>query len=232
MSDLSALSSGKWYATEYLEACRFAFAQGEIQLALFQSARVAFELPAYHDPAGELEVVNGALKLILEKPEAYPKDPVSLRYPRSDVIEGLQQTRDRLAGEIAAAGAGAGSAAVTNVPAPSPWKEKVCLFDLTAPHNGYAWLYKPVVQDGQVFALLLGFHEWGLTEDSLQLVRVPLEGGPPSFLGQAPITGMVWVNRPYVLRRGPQSRLKDETPTTFDVGRAACVGDGCYFAAT
>ena len=230
MSDLWALLNGDGYATEHLEACRFAFAQGDIQLVLFQNARRAFEIPRYHELTGELELVNGMLKLILEKPEAYPTNNTGQYYARGAVIKDLQQTRDRLAGELAERGGR--TALATNAPPFSPWKQKVCLLDMATPINGYAWMYKPVVKDGQVFALALGFHEWGLPEDSLQLVRVPLEGGAPSFLGHAPITVTEWVNRPYVLRRGPQSRLKDETPTTFDVGRAACAGAGCYFAAT
>lgn len=205
---------------EYLEACHFAFAQKDIQPNLFYRAAEWLDFPHYRNLSEELEVVDGALKLILEKPDAYPKIKGSYS-DRIEVIKDLQQKSDKLAAGLAGTN--------TNVPAASPWKQSVCLLDLATPINGYAWLFKPVVQDGQVYAIALGVQEWGLPEDSLQLVKIPLTGGTPSFLGRAKITGIDWVNRPYVLKRGPHSRLTDETP---DVGRAACVGDGCYFAGT
>jgi hypothetical protein len=119
----------------------------------------------------------------------------------------------------------------TNAPAPSPWKQKDCLLDLVKPIDGLAWLFKPIVQDGQVFALALGIHEWGLPEDSLQLVRVPLTGGPPSFLGRAKITQFEWPDRNRIWLSDPASPLKGHA-AHLDVGRAACFGDGCYIAAT
>jgi hypothetical protein len=208
--------------SEYLEACRFAFAQEDIQPNLFYTAFFALEDRRHRKAPEELEAVNGALKLILDKPEAYP-DANSTFRKRDDVVKDLQQRRDQLKNELGGVSA--------NVPSPSPWKQKVCLLDLAAPINGLAWLFKPVVQDGQVFAAALGFHEWGLPEDSLQLVRVPLEGGAPSFLGRANIAGIDWLNRPYVLARQPKSRLTDNG-ANLDVERAACFGAGCYFAAT
>jgi len=212
---------------EFLEASRFAIAQGEVQPGLFLyalgvlDAFGVLENKRHRKVPEELEVVNGALKLVLERPEAYP---TGFSPDRSTFIKDLEQKRDRLAGELAGAN--------TNVPAPPSWKGSVCLLDLAKPINGLAWLFKPVVQDGEVFTVALGFHEWGLPEDSVQLFRVPLKGGPPSFLGRAKISGIDWSNRPYVLQRGPDSRLKDSMAWLDNVVRAACVGDGCYFAAT
>ena len=99
----------------------------------------------------------------------------------------------------------------------------MCLLDLAKPINGLAWLFKPVVQDGQVFAVALGFHEWGLPEDRVQLVGIPIKGGPPTFLGQSEISRIDWTNRRYVMERGPVSRLGDRS-AWLDIVRAACVG--------
>ena len=63
---------------EYLEACRFAFAQKDIQPGLFYEAAEALEILRYRNVTGELEVVNGALKLILDKPDDYPKAQILL----------------------------------------------------------------------------------------------------------------------------------------------------------
>ena len=160
---------------ECLDSCRFALAQEDIQPDLFYSAIFAFNNPRQRMPSEELEVVNGALKLILDKPEPYPGSNVTFR-GRDAVIKDLRQRSGQLAADLAVVN--------TNEPAPSPWKQKDCLLDLAKPIDGHAWLFKPIVQDGQVFALALGIHEWGLPEDSLQLVRVPLKSGPPVFLGQ------------------------------------------------
>ena len=204
---------------EIVEGCRFALAQGRIEPNLFYHAAGALNDASHQDLPGELELLNRGLKLINEHPEA-----IVTNYAfRNEFIQDLQQKRDQLARELAAAN--------TNTVPPSPWKQNVCLFDLAKPINGFAWLFKPVVQDGQVFALALGFHEWGLPEDSLQLVRVPLEGSPTSFLGRAKITGIEWNNRTSFLSQTPTYRLTDYR-SRLDVGCAACVGAGCYFAAT
>ena len=206
---------------EYLEAARFAIAREEVQPGLFLSAFVVLEDKRYRKPTEELEIVNAVLKLVHEKPAAYPVAGFSP--DRSAFIKDLEQRRDQLTAEFA------GTKTTTNIP--SPWKRSVCLLDLARPVNGLAWLFKPVVQDGQVFAVALGFHEWGLPEDSVQLVRVPIEGGPPTFLGQSEISRIDWMNRRYVLERGPESRLADKS-AWVDIVRAACVGGGSYFAAT
>ena len=192
---------------EYLEACRFAFAQKDIQPGLFYQAAEALEMTRYPNVTGELEVVNGALRLILDKPDDYPK----LKYSysnRSEVIKDLQQKRDRLVAELAGTN--------TNVPAASLWKQSVCLLDLAKPMHGLAKLLKPLVQDEQVYAVALGLQEWGLPEDCLQLVRVSLAGGSPSFLGQTKFS----VINP------------DDRKFGYGFVRAACVGADCYFAAT
>ena len=207
-------------AQEYLEASRFAIAQKDIQPNLFYRATEALERK--RQLREEFEVVDGALALILEKPESYPELKGSYAN-RGEVVKNLQQKRQQLAAELAGTNG--------NVTA-SPWKTPVCLLDMAEPINGLGWLYKPVIQDGQVCVVALGFHEWGLPEDSLQLMRISLKGGPPALLGRARIDGIDWQNRPYVLKRGPASRLKDETPAPLPVVRAACIGVGCYFAAT
>jgi hypothetical protein len=208
---------------EYLEAARFAIAQGEVQPGVFLSAFVVLEDKRNPKPREALEIVNGALKLLSERPGDYPAAGFSP--DRSAFIQDLKQKRDRLTAVLA------GTKTTTNVLPSSPGKRSVCLFDLAKPINGLAWLFKPVVQDGQVFAVALGFHEWGLPEDRVQLVRVPLEGGPLSFLGQSEISRIDWTNRRYVLERGPESRLADKS-AWLDIVRAACVGGGSYFAAT
>lgn len=167
--------------------------------------------------------MNGARNLVLQKPKEYPSAGFGL--DQEGFIKLLEQKRDKLAAELA------GEQATKHPPPPLPRKRSVCLFDLAKPINGYAWVFKPVVQDGQVYAAALGFHEWGLPEDSLQLVRIPLEGGPPSFLGKSEISRIDWMNRRYVMERGPDSRLAD-TSAWLDIVRAACVGGGCYFAGT
>jgi len=212
---------------EFLETCHFDIAQGDIQPDLFYDAFGVLENPRHRKLPEELELVNDALKLVLENPGAYP---TNLAPGRIAFMRDLQKKRDQLAGELAGASTNA-QVASTNTPAPSPWKQQVCLFDLTTPKGGLAWLFKPVVQDGQVFAAALGFDEWGLPEDNLQLVRVPLEGGPPTFLGRAKITGIDWLNREPELRNGPQSLLTGYY-ADLDVERAACFGAGCYIAAT
>jgi hypothetical protein len=116
------------------------------------------------------------------------------------------------------------------VPPSSPWARSVCLLDLAEPINHFGWLFKPVVLDGLVFAATLGFHEWGLPEDTLQLVKVPIEGDSPSFLGQAKIPRIDWINR-WMLNQGPRYRLTNPA-SRLSVVRAACAGSGCYFAAT
>jgi hypothetical protein len=204
---------------EYLEAVRFAFAQGDIQPFLFHQAAEALDRPPHRNLSGELEVVNGALKLILEKPEAYPKIKGSYSN-RIEVIKDLQQKRDKLAGTS------------TNVPVPSPWNQSVCLLDLlAAPINGYAWLFKPVVQDGQVFTVVLGLQEWGLPEDSLQLIRVPLTGGPPSFLGRAKYSGIDPDSRKLFLAQ-KFYYATNVMASMCPFVRGSCVGAGYYFAAT
>ena len=207
---------------EYLEACRFAFAQRDIQPDLFYYGALYLD-PLPDRRSDELEVVNGALKLVLQKPEAYPQS--SGLHPvmdRSAFIEEMEKRREQLAREVAGTS--------NNIPAPSPWTGAQCLLDLATPINHFGWVFEPVVQDGQVFAAGLGFQEWGLPEDSLQLMKVPLEGGSPSFLGRAKITGIVWNNR-WILGREPRYRLTNPG-ARLKVVRAACAGGGCYFAAT
>jgi hypothetical protein len=213
---------------EYLEACRFAFGQGDIQPDLFYRAAEALERPRSRNLAGELEVVDGALKLILEKPDAYPKIQGSYAN-RGEVIKDLQQKRDHLVAELAGSN--------PNAPTASPWIQSVCLLDLATPVNGYAWLFKPVVQDGQVYAVALGFQQWGLPEDSLQLVRVPLAGGPPSFLGRAKFAmlglDLDEFNNHFKYHLAHRlSREPSVMAAAYPFVRAACVGAGCYFAAT
>jgi hypothetical protein len=207
---------------EYLEASRSAFVQGDIQPILFYRAAEALERS--HNLPGELEVVNSALKLILEKPEAYPKLKTSYSN-RSEVIKDLQKKSGQLTARL--------SGNDTNVAPPpvAPWKQSVCLLDLATPMNGCGWLFQPVIQDGQVFTVALGVQEWGTPEDSLQLVRVPLAGGNPVFLGRAKFSVINPDGRKYFLAR----RLARETNAmtgSYPFVRAACVGAGCYFAAT
>ena len=209
---------------EYLEASRFAIAHEELQPSLFLWAFGALEDKRRPRLVEELEIVNGALKLVRDRPVAFPTAGFFL--DRDGYTRLLEQKRDRLTAELA------GTKPTTNAPPPAPWKQSMCLLDLAKPINGLAWLFKPVAQGGEVFAAGLGFHEWGPPEDSLQLVSVPLAGGAPSFLGRATITGIDWMNRPYVLARKPASRLTDALAWLDNVVRAACVGDGCYFTAT
>ena len=209
---------------EYLEAARFAIAQGEVEPSLLLYVFTVLEDKRRPRPSEELEIVNGALKLILERPEAYPTAGFFMQ--RDGYTKLLEEKRDRLAAELA------GKQPITNAPPPAPWERRVCLLDLARPINGLAWLFKPVARDGQVFAVALGFHEWGLPQDTMQLLRVPLGGGPPSFLGRTEISAIDWRNRPYVLERGPDSRLADPCAWLDNIVRAACMGDGCYFAAT
>jgi hypothetical protein len=204
---------------EFVEACRFALAHGRIEPNLFYDAASALKDPEHRNLPEELELLNTGIKLFLNNPEAYPTNYGG----RSSFIKDLLDKRDRLAGELAGVN--------TNAPAPSPWKQKDCLLDLAEPIDGLDWLFKPMVQDGQVFALALGIQEWGLPEDTLQLVRVPLNGGPPSFLGRATITGFEWRDRNSARRPDPALRL-NEYAAHADAGRAACFGDGGYFAAT
>jgi hypothetical protein len=209
---------------ESLDACRFAFAQGDIQPNLFYRAAEALDRPRNRNLTGELEVVDGALKLILGKPEAYPKIKGSYS-ERSIVIKDLQQKRDLLIAELA------GTNAVPNGPASLPWNQNACLLDLSKPTNGFGWLFKPLIQGGQVFTVAIGFQEWGLPEDSLQLMRVPLAGGSPTFLGRAKINGLVIDERKFHLAQ----RLARETShmaASYLFVRDACIGEGCYFAAT
>lgn len=119
----------------------------------------------------------------------------------------------------------------SNVPAASPWKQSVCLLDLATPMNGFAWLFKPLVQDGQVYTVALGVQEWGLPEDSLQLVRVPLGGGPPSFLGRTKFSVINADNRRDFLARRLAHNTNSMSGSYFFV-HGACVGAGFYFAAT
>ena len=180
---------------ENVEACQFALAQGDIRVGMFSSAAEALNDPSHRDVPQALEIVNGALKLILEKPDAFPYATNKSLPTRTDVIKDLEQKRDQLTAELAGVNTNPQVAstnaqiAPTNTPAPAPWKQQVRLFDLTKPKNGLAWLFKPVVQGGQVFAVTLGLHQWGASEDNLQLVRVPLEGGAPSFLGRGSTLG-------------------------------------------
>lgn len=220
---------------ENVEACQFALAQGDVRVGMFKSAAMALNDPSHRDVPQALEIANAAIKLIREKPDTSPPATNNFFSTRTDPVKDLEQIRDQLAAELVGVNTNPQVAstnaqiAPTNIPAPAPWKQQVCLFDLTKPKNGLAWLFKPVVQDGQVFAVTLGLHQWGASEDNLQLVCVPLEGGAPSFLGRAKHTGFNWVNGPTVLQQGLESRLKYDAP---DVGRAACVGGGCHFAAT
>ena len=208
---------------EYLEAARFAIAQEEVQPSLFLYAFGILEDKRWPRPSEELEIVNGTLKLVLEKPKDYPAAGFSP--DRDDFMKLLEQKRTELAAKLA------GKLPTVNAMPPVPWKRSVCLLDLAKPINGNAWIFKPVVQDGQVYAVALGFHEWDLPEDSMQLVRVPLEGGTPAFLGRSEIRRIDWMNRRYVMERGPESRLADAS-AWLDIVRAACVGGGFYFAGT
>jgi len=103
----------------------------------------------------------------------------------------------------------------------------VCLLDLAKPINGVAWLFHPVVQGGQIFTVALGVQEWGLPEDSLQLVRVPIEGGSPTFLGRVKFSAINSYSRNVIL----EHRLTNSMTGSFQFIRDACVGAGCYFAA-
>src|SRR6185436_14010835 len=105
---------------EYLEACRFAFVQGDIQPDLFHRAVERLDSPIYRNSSDELEIVNGALKLILENPHAYPTN--KLQPMRSAFIEDLQHNAARLVAEQVETH--------TNVPPPSLWKQSMCLLDL------------------------------------------------------------------------------------------------------
>jgi hypothetical protein len=207
---------------ELLESCRFALAHEDIRPNILYNTIFELDNSRRRKPSEELEVVNGALKLILDKPEAYPGTNATFRR-RDDVINYLRKKSGELAAELAGVN--------TNAPASSPWKQQVCLVDLSKQMDGLAWLFKPIVQDGQVFALALGIHEWGLPEDSVQLVRVPLTGGQPTFLGRAKIAEFEWPERTRILISDPTSPLNGKRGHP-DVARAACVGDGCYIAAT
>jgi hypothetical protein len=122
----------------------------------------------------------------------------------------------------------------TNAPVALPWKQSVCLLDLAKPMNGYALLHNPIVQDGQVYAVALGVPEWGAPEDSLQLLRVPLDGGTPAFLGRAKFPGLFPGNRAdAVIRRSNRETNIMSGSMGYTMGwmRAACFGGGCYIAA-
>jgi hypothetical protein len=213
---------------EHLEACRFAFAQNEIRPRLFRNALSPPSQPAQRKVAEQLEVVNGALKLILERPTAYPE--TRSEYDRRDsLLKELQEKREQLATEMAG----------TNVskPALQPvWEEDVCLLNVAEAKEGFGWVFKPITQDGQVYAVVLGIQQWGAAEDSLRLIRVPLEGGPPSLLGKSHVAGIGWgLNGGAGLRRGPEKRFEPGLIRDWDwpdAVRDACVGVGCYFAAT
>jgi hypothetical protein len=209
---------------ESVEAARFALSQEEVKPGLFNFVFVVLEDRRWPKPAEELEVVNGALRLMLERPTAYPASGFFMKPAEYTRI--LEEKRDRLSAELA------GKQVSTNVPQPALWGRSVCLLDLAKPINNMAWLFKPVVQGGHVLAVGLGFREWGLAEDTLQLVRVPLGGGPPSFLGRATMTGIDWPNRPGVLALGPEARLSHPLARLDNIVRAACTGGGFYFAAT
>ena len=208
---------------ECLAAARFAIAQGEVQPGFFLHTFGILEDNRWPRPSEELELVNGVLQLIKERPTAYPATGFFL--DRAGYTRLLEQKRDKLTAELA------GKQPMTNTTSRAPWKQSVCLLDLAKPINGCAWIFKPVVQDGQVYAVALGLHEWDLPEDSVQLVRIPLAGGPPSFLGKSAISRIDWMNRRYVMERGPESRLADPS-AWLDIVRAACVGGGGYCAAT
>jgi hypothetical protein len=220
---LSLLLNDEQGWKESLAACRFAITQGEIQPELFLTALVVLDDKRHRKVPEAVEVVNGALKLVLENPTAYP---TGFFLDRNGFIKRLEQTRGQLVGELE------GTKANTNIPPSPPWKRNVCLLDLAKPIDGLAWLFKPVVQDGQVFTIALGLHEWGSAEDTLQLIRVPLRGGPPAFLGRVNPGDIKWGNRRYVMPSGPDIRLKEPRSLWLDVVRAACVGGGCYYAAT
>ena len=208
---------------ESLEACRFAFAQGDIQPNLFYRAAEALDRPRNRNLSGELEVVDGALKLIVEKPEAYPRIKGSYS-DRSVVIKDLQQKRDTLAAELA----GTESKHTFN-----PSWTKSCLLDLSEPINGCAWLFKPAVQGEQVYAVALAIQEWGSLEDSLQLMRIPMNGGKPVFLGRSKYSVSYpngWDRRYFLRFRS--SRTTNALASSFDYVRASCLGAGNYFAAT
>jgi hypothetical protein len=215
------------YQQEYLEACRFAFAQQDIQPALFNSCVQRLDNRRHRNVPEELEVVNSALELILKHPDAYPAIKAGAT-ERGTFIRELQQKREQLTAELAGQS--------TRPPQVSLWQDARCLLDLVKPMAGRAWLFRPLVQDGQVFALTLSIKQWGAPEDYLQLVKVPLAGGSLSFLGQARVSGIDWgLNGPEGLKRGPAGRLATNVMTDWawvhDV-RAACIGADCYFAAT
>ena len=227
---LSNMFNGPGVGKEYLETCRFAFAQGEVVPDIFRRAAEVLDRPPNRNLSEALEVLDGALKLMIENPDAYPNNSpfiMDFSYVRSEEIKDLQQKRDRLVAELA--GTNNTSAAIA-----SPWKQSVCLLDLAKPMNGYGLLHNPIVQDGQVYAIALGVPEWGAPEDSLQLLRVPLDGGMPAFLGRAKFSGLFPGDRASDLLR----RINRETNTmsgsmgwTMGWVRAACFGGGCYIAA-
>ena len=89
---------------EYLEACRFAFAQGEVAPDMFRRAADVLDRSPNRNLSGELEVLDGALKLIIENPDAYPNNNpfiTDVGYVRSEEIKDLQQKRDRVVAELA-----------------------------------------------------------------------------------------------------------------------------------
>jgi hypothetical protein len=211
---------------ENLEACRFAFEHQDIQPQLFRSTAASLNRSRNPKPIEQLEVVNRALKLVRERPDAFLK-PKYGQIERTTFIKEFEQIRDHLVAELAG---------TNNAPLTSPWKQGACLFDLSKSSNGFAWLFKPVILGREVFAVTLGIQEWGAAEDSLQLVRAPLSGGPAAVLGRAGITGINWgPNGSGGLQRGPQKRFEKGYVTDWDwpdVTRAACTGAGYYFAAT
>jgi hypothetical protein len=210
--------------TEYLAACRFAFDQGDIQPALFQFATAALDNTRHRKLPEELEVVEGALKLVVDKPDAFPNfyrvhDEQSIRgtqEQRDKFIRDWQKKRDLLASEL--------GMSPLKAPSGSRWKQSVCVLDLVTPDDKFGWLFKPVAEGKQVFAVVLGFRDWKVPERHLQLVRVQLEGGSASFLGATEVGAI----NPIV--RYAVGSVRKPLPIGFV--RTACMGGGCYCAAT
>ena len=134
--------------------------------------------------------------------------PVQRDLSRNRLKLDLRQMRDRVIRENPELAA----------PAAQPWDEPIEIVDTRRARNNLLWVFKPLVENGIVYAAVVGDEKQG-GKQFVQLLRYDPERGEKSMGKKRAIeTGY--------------KRWTDDLPLGTYFGRAACVHDGSYYLAT
>ena len=256
---------------ECVEVCRFELARNRINLGFLRQTILA-QAGALHD-SERLQLTDEVLdtlvnkmdpqtELITGRPPAAGSQTNSAelnrQQDREKAIADFQRLHDTFADKVAQQGGtpqvpATGRTSPVNRPDVARWKSTTRLLDWYHPANGFHWLLRPVLEGRTVYEVALGLKDLGSPEDTLQLLKIPLDGGPAenlSHAGPADLEGLLDLGDP-LLKKQMAAYLKDpDVAVRFaSVGNlssvsnsanrwmplrtaCACLGGGRYFLGT